>query len=124
MRERLRNEHRKTPERGVFHIKQDRGGIVDIEFLVQFLVLLHAHDHNELARWSDNIRQIETLAGCEIIEEDTAVFLKNAYIMLRSEIHRLSLQEKPAVINEEKFQDIRSEIIKLWDRYLSASFVL
>ena len=44
-------------------VKQDPGGITDIEFLVQYLVLREAYRYPDLVRWSDNIRQLEALAA-------------------------------------------------------------
>ncbi len=117
MRERMRKEHN-ILKPGNFNIKQDRGGIVDIEFLVQYLVLLNAHKNVKLVRWSDNIRQLEALAETKILGKQTALFLKDAYLTLRSKIHRLSLQEKPAIVPEEKFSDLQNEVQEVWNQYL------
>jgi len=117
MRDRMRNEHGGS-EPGVFNIKQGRGGIVDIEFLVQYLVLLNAETHNELVQWPDNIRQLEALAEAGILTLDTSRFLKEAYLTYRAEVHRLSLQEKSANIPEEAFHDLRENVKKIWDRYM------
>ncbi len=120
MRERLRKEHDGRPLAGQFNIKHGKGGVMDIEFLVQYLVLLHAHKHPELVEWSDNIRQIEALAKTSIFEKDIADFLTDAYIALRSKIHKLSLQETTLTVPEEQFQEFRDKTIKIWDRYLGA----
>ena len=61
MRQRMRRELLK-PEPGIFDLKQDRGGMVDIEFLVQYLVLLNSHDQKQLLKWTDNVRLIQALA--------------------------------------------------------------
>jgi len=119
MREKMRQEHKK-PKPGEFNVKQDRGGIVDIEFLVQFLVLMKAHDHEQLVTWSDNVRQLETLAATGVIDEDTALLLKNAYLAFRKEVHRLNLQEKPARVPEKKFHDLRQNVEKIWGRFLGS----
>ncbi len=117
MREKMRNEH-KRQDQGLFDIKQGNGGIVDIEFLVQYLVLLNAHRHDEIIKWPDNIRQLESLAHTSILDKKTAVFLKSAYLTFRKEVHRLNLQEKPSVVPDEKYNDLREKIRMLWDRYL------
>lgn len=117
MRERLRNE-RDDSEGDQFNIKDGRGGSIDIEFLVQFLILQHAHRFPELTRWSDNVRQIRTLAACGIIEWDTASFLRMAYLTFRSKIHRLNLQEQPARVAEDQFGPLRRGVAEIWDRYL------
>ncbi|MBW1941170.1 MAG: hypothetical protein JRI28_07440 [Deltaproteobacteria bacterium] len=118
MRERMRKEH-SLSKPGIFDLKQDRGGIVDIEFFVQYLVLLHAHENNELVKWTDNIRLLETLAEAGIIGSDTARFLKDAYLTYRSETHKLSLQKKPACVPEDKFRDLREQVNKIWGLFFT-----
>lgn len=76
-----------------FHIKQDPGGIVDIEFMVQYLLLRDSHQHPQLARWSDNMRLLETLAGEGVIDQETREALSGAYLHWREEVHRQALQQ-------------------------------
>jgi glutamate-ammonia-ligase adenylyltransferase len=113
MRERMRNE-RSYPEAEVFDLNQGRGGIVDIEFLVQYLVLLNANECVELLQWTDNVRLLETLAKTGIIDANTALLLKEAYLTYRSSTHRLSLQEKPAKVNRHQFHNLRENVKKIW----------
>ncbi len=117
MRERMRRELL-YPENGIFDLKQSAGGIVDIEFMIQYLVLLNSYKHHNLLKWTDNVRILQTLAETGIIDEHTANFLKEAYLTYRSAAHQLSLQEKPARAPEEKFRDLRKKVKKLWDLYL------
>ncbi len=117
MRERMRKEHLKA-EPGVFDLKQDIGGIVDIEFLVQYLVLLKSSGHIELTKWTDNVRILQTLAETKIIDGDTAHFLKEAYLTYRLTAHRLSLQEKAAKVEDSRFIEIRERVKKIWDLLL------
>ncbi len=75
----------------LFDIKQDPGGITDIEFIVQYLVLREAESHPALVRWSDNIRQLEALAAAGTIAPDTAALLTETYRNYRQRLHRLAL---------------------------------
>jgi len=118
MRERMRKELLK-PEVGVFDLKQDRGGMVDIEFLVQYLVLLKSYEYRALLRWTDNVRLIQTLISTGAIDEYTAHLLKHAYLIYRAAAHQLSLQEKPAKVPQEKFSHLRSRMEKIWNAFLS-----
>ena len=102
------------PRQGTFDLKQGNGGIVDIEFMVQYLVLRHAGKHPELTTWSDNVRLLETLAGCGIIDAATAKFLKAAYLAFRAEVHKKNLQEKPARVPDARFSDLRNKVSTLW----------
>ena len=119
MRERLRKEHAgKHPQQ--FDIKQDIGGIVDIEFLVQYLVLLKSHEYTELLQWTDNVRLLQTLIETGILADIQAHFLKEAYLTYRAVVHRLSLQEKQAIVSEGRFRPLREDVAKLWNHYMHA----
>ena len=118
MREKMRTTLSKKSLHG-FDLKQDRGGIVDIEFLVQFLVLLNAHKFNELVTYSDNVRQIQALAETGILNEKVAHLLRRIYLVYRATVHRLNLAEKPHTVPIDIFKDLRQHIDKIWSFYLS-----
>jgi glutamate-ammonia-ligase adenylyltransferase len=72
-------------------LKYGRGGIVDIEFVVQYLVLKNASLYPDLGRWSDVVRILEALEACEILSPSDANSLKEAYLGLRSSVHRAAV---------------------------------
>ena len=72
-------------------LKYGRGGIVDIEFVVQYLVLKNASLYPDLGRWSDVVRVLEALEACEILSPCDANSLKEAYLGLRSSVHRAAV---------------------------------
>ncbi|RZB31958.1 MAG: [glutamine synthetase] adenylyltransferase / [glutamine synthetase]-adenylyl-L-tyrosine phosphorylase [Desulfobacteraceae bacterium Eth-SRB1] len=117
MRERMRKKYLRHKPKS-FDIKQDTGGIVDIEFLVQYLVLLNSYKHNELLKWTDNVRLLQALAETGVIDKHTAHFLKDAYLDYRKAVHNLSLQEKPALTPENQFHDLRKQIRKIWKEFI------
>lgn len=98
----------------VFNLKKDPGGVTDIEFIVQFLILAHAHEHPELVRWSDNIRQLDSLQVAGVLPTDTAEALADAYRTLRDRIHELSLQEQEAVVDAGQFMRERKVVRAAW----------
>jgi glutamate-ammonia-ligase adenylyltransferase len=115
MRERMRqNLGMKRP--GGFDIKHGRGGMIDIEFIVQYLVLRWTHDHPGLARWSDNIRQLEGLSRTGLLEPATADYLAEAYRTYRRRVHACALQETLALAREDEWQETRARITALWER--------
>jgi glutamate-ammonia-ligase adenylyltransferase len=71
---------------------------VDIEFMVQYAVLAWARDEPELARWTDNIRILETLGRAGRFPEPVVDALIAAYIAFRSASHRLALQQAPGEV--------------------------
>ncbi|MBW2014438.1 MAG: bifunctional [glutamate--ammonia ligase]-adenylyl-L-tyrosine phosphorylase/[glutamate--ammonia-ligase] adenylyltransferase, partial [Deltaproteobacteria bacterium] len=117
MRKRMRREL-SSHEPELFDLKQDTGGIVDIEFLVQYLVLLKSSEYNELTRWTDTVRLLETLNQTGIIDADIAHLLKEAYLTYRAAVHQLNLQEKPAKVPENKFCSLREKVKRIWDDFM------
>ncbi len=123
IRERLRKQHQQGA-RGFFDIKQDAGGIVDIEFLVQYLVLRHAYHHPAIARWTDNVRLIQALNESRILDEDTAFALRRAYLIYRAVAHRLNLRQEPVKVAHAQFGPLRRFVIQTWNRFLSPPRIL
>jgi [glutamine synthetase] adenylyltransferase / [glutamine synthetase]-adenylyl-L-tyrosine phosphorylase len=116
MRERMRREHlQPVPEK--FDLKQGVGGMVDIEFIVQYLALLHAHEYPEIIRWSDNVRILNALNRTGIINDQIAHILRDGYLTYRAMVHRLSLQNKIATVMENRFLKLRKIILKVWNNF-------
>jgi glutamate-ammonia-ligase adenylyltransferase len=102
MREKMRKHLGQATKDGKFSLKQGVGGIVDIEFMVQFAVLAWSHNHPELSRWSDSIRILESLAQSGLLSEQTTSQLIDAYKRYRSAGHLLQLQNQlPEIANAE-----------------------
>ncbi|HEX5055300.1 MAG TPA: bifunctional [glutamate--ammonia ligase]-adenylyl-L-tyrosine phosphorylase/[glutamate--ammonia-ligase] adenylyltransferase, partial [Gammaproteobacteria bacterium] len=99
MRNRMKAELARGSQ-GSFDLKQDRGGITDIEFIVQYGVLAWARDFPELTRYPDNIRILEQFERCALLPAEQARFLSDAYRHLRGKIHRLALQGRQAVLED------------------------
>ncbi len=125
MREKMRHSlsrgasgEKKGGKRDKFDLKQDRGGIADIEFMVQYVVLGWAHSHPELLQWRDNIRLLERMSQCEIIGSDETAILSDAYRQYRACVHRLSLQQQPAVVSGETFNELQEGVIQVWQRLM------
>ncbi|AOY88861.1 bifunctional glutamine synthetase adenylyltransferase/deadenyltransferase [Marinobacter salinus] len=102
----------------VFHIKHDAGGIVDIEFLVQYLMLAWCSEHPELTQWSDNIRQMEALGQVGVIPMEDAETLREAFIALRSTIHHRALQNLNSQVAGDAFPQERAYIRSMWQKVM------
>ena len=83
---------------GSFDIKQDPGGIADIEFLVDYWVLAHSGEYPELVEFPDNIRQLEALERVGLVPAERCLRLKEAYLALRRRVHELALDEGGRVV--------------------------
>jgi [glutamine synthetase] adenylyltransferase / [glutamine synthetase]-adenylyl-L-tyrosine phosphorylase len=117
MRLKMKNE-RIYKDKSLFDLKQGDGGIVDIEFLVQYLTLLNAAKYRKIIKWTNTINIIESLAEYGIIDDITANLLKKAYISYRHTSNRLYLNDKKAVISDDNFRSMRTSVIKAWEYYL------
>lgn len=119
MREKMR-AHLGNKHRDRFDIKTDAGGITDIEFITQYLVLRYAHDKPKLTRWSDNVRILELLAQNDIMDEQEALALTRAYTTLRDALHHLALQEQPGNVAQTRFSAERAQVEASWLKWLVA----
>ncbi|BCD99917.1 bifunctional [glutamate--ammonia ligase]-adenylyl-L-tyrosine phosphorylase/[glutamate--ammonia-ligase] adenylyltransferase [Marinagarivorans cellulosilyticus] len=121
MRQKMRSQlgsKTKEEQAGQFHIKQDAGGIVDIEFIVQYLVLAHAHNNPTLVEWSDNIRILEAIGQSDLLSETQITTLIEAYKALRSETHKLALQQRGNKIDGAGFEGLRGDVQGVWRELL------
>lgn len=117
MRVKMR-DHLGGKKAGRFMLKQDPGGITDVEFLAQYLVLRYSHDKPKLTRWSDNVRIFESMMAQGIMEEQDAMALTHAYTTMRDQIHHRNLLNLDADVAEEKFTNERQLVTKLWHEWL------
>jgi glutamate-ammonia-ligase adenylyltransferase len=102
-----------------FHIKQDTGGIVDIEFMVQYAVLAWSQADPALLAYTDNIRILECLAQTSRLSTEEVDQLIEAYKAFRSAGHRLTLQQKPSVIAADELLNERHNVQSIWDTWFA-----
>ena len=109
---------KQTQQAGKFNLKQDAGGIVDIEFLAQFAVLAYAHDYPSLTRWTDNVRIFETLATLGIWSEQSCQELTDAYLRFRAATHQLALAKEDLLVEDALWHDTRSIVQAQWQQLM------
>ena len=114
MRARMRKNLDRT-RNGWFDLKQGRGGIADIEFMVQYLILRWVARYPVLADWTDNVRLLEALARLELLPSTAAADLTGAYKALRAAYHRSALQEEqPTHILDDQLAGPREQVRTWW----------
>lgn len=97
MRERMRRELSVDTD-VLFDLKQGAGGIADIEFMVQYLLLKNSRHDQSLLKFTDNIRQIDALQREGFLAAETAKVLTDAYLKLRGLYHQSAMSlSKPVV---------------------------
>ncbi len=103
-----------------FDLKQDHGGVADIEFMVQYGVLAGACETPLLVEYTDNIRLLEALAEASELGTEAAALLTDAYRAFRTRIHRLALLGEPAVVARDgELERYREAVARIWDQWLA-----
>lgn len=97
-----------------FELKHDTGGLIDVEFIVQYLVLAHAADHIELTANKGNIALLGMAARAGLIPEDLALRSADAYRAMRHAQHGLRLNQRPSRIFDDSLDAAREPVQALW----------
>ena len=117
MRQRMRKEVDRSDSE-YFDLKNGQGGIGDIEFLVQYLVLEQAADHPDVIFYSDNIRQLDALTATGCLDQDVGDALQDAYRDYRLRQHHLVLDDRPPLVAADEFARQRALVTETWDAWL------
>jgi glutamate-ammonia-ligase adenylyltransferase len=113
MREQLLAGHPNPTE--LFDLKHDRGGMIDIEFTVQYLVLGHSHDHAELTRNAGNIALLKAAGEMGLVARDSAGAVADAYRDYRRRQHWLRLNgAKYARVPADQVENRIRATLSLW----------
>jgi glutamate-ammonia-ligase adenylyltransferase len=136
MRQKMLDAHPNTS--GLFDIKHDRGGLIDVEFIVQYLVLGHACHHKELTGNIGNIALLKLAAKLGLIRNEVAEPALNAYREFRRTQHWLRLggcsdlagsssangkSQKFARVQADHFEDEIAAVSRLWNEVFGTSTV-
>jgi glutamate-ammonia-ligase adenylyltransferase len=113
MRERMRTELARS-QPGQFDLKQDAGGVADIEFLAQYWGLRWSGDYPPVAWFADTIRVLESLASADLVPQADIDPLVAAYRHYRARTHRLSIEGRPAIVAATEFGPERAAVTALW----------
>ncbi len=98
-----------------FDLKHGRGGIIDVEFSVQYLVLAYACDHPELADNVGNIALLQRAATAGLLSDDLAGRCRDAYRTYRRLQHAQRLNsQKSASQDDGSLQAMRDNVMQLW----------
>lgn len=117
MREKMRS-HLDSSDDQYVDIKQGQGGLVDIEFLAQYLVLQYSHQVPDIARYCDNVRIFEQLFKAKVISLSEQTILSQVYCKLRDSGHRAILQNQKQLISTQEFDQHKQEVIDIWQKFL------
>ncbi len=116
MREKMRN-HLDKSQYTLVDIKQGVGGLVDIEFLAQYLVLAHSHQYERLPEHCDNLGIFKSLANLKILNETERDLLVNSYQKLRDYGHKATLQNEALLIADSLLVE-QKQVVELWKKFI------
>lgn len=119
MRQKMQSALDKSDEH-YFDLKQGPGGIVDIEFMMQFLVLSYAHQYPKLVEYSDNMRILELVAELGLLSNEQVDQLQAAYQTYRSKYHRVALQNEKPLVETSCYVAERTAVSDIWQQLMMA----
>ena len=115
MRRKMHDGH--PNDSGLFDIKHDSGGMVDIEFMVQFLVLAHSAQHPELAHNIGNLALLTRAGELGLVDAQLAQAVCHAYRSLRAVQHKMRLHNiTPGRMEASGFDT--TPVLALWEKLL------
>ena len=119
MRKKMHDGHPNNSD--LFDIKHDRGGMVDIEFMVQFLVLAYANKHPQLADHKGNLALLKRSGECELIDPQQAEAVSRIYRNLRAIQHKMRLNNlSPCLIDPSEIDTVPVRL--LWKALLGDDY--
>ena len=107
-----------TKQSNQFDLKQSKGGIADIEFIVQFGVLARAAKKPALTTYTDNVRLLDGLQDDGFISKAQAETLKAAYCTYRDTGHKLVLQGERALVNAAVVHELSQQVEQIWRDFM------
>jgi [glutamine synthetase] adenylyltransferase / [glutamine synthetase]-adenylyl-L-tyrosine phosphorylase len=116
MRDRVRAAHRIPTDR--FDVKHSPGGMVDAEFVMQYLVLAHSREHLELRDNTGNIKLLQRAENCGLLLPGMGEAAAKAYRELRRMQHRARLDEAPTQVDPALVAASAAAVRALWDHVL------
>lgn len=119
MRERMALAHPAKAHK--FDIKQSQGGMIDAEFVMQFLVLSQSGAHPELLANAGNIALLERAQALGLLPEGVGHAAATAYRTLRQVQHKARLDEAPSQVDTGHLQAERDAILALWQTVFTPS---
>ena len=103
-----------------FDIKQGVGGIADIEFIVQYLVLRWAKEYPQLLETTGMLPMLKRFVNYHLLSQMACEQLSEAYRAYRAETHRLVLQNQSAVVDTQKFAEYQRQVLHWWQTVVEA----
>lgn len=121
----LQHHGSKATGKSGFHLKYDPGGLIDIEFMVQFSLLAHCQHQPDLGQWSDNMRTLDQLVALAIWPAESAKDLQQCYLQLREQVHSNSLAKHSRLIDDpdlrQRLEEQARVVLRWWQHWMQGN---
>jgi glutamate-ammonia-ligase adenylyltransferase len=117
MRQRMRQELDKSSPDAI-DLKHGRGGIVDVEFMVQWGVLYWSAKHTDLLGFTDNNGLLEAFSRAGLMTADEVGELSAAYSAIRRRVNHLALQDESPLVGLDELSEHREAVARIWDKHM------
>ena len=116
MRDKVRAAHpvRGAVQSAMFDVKHSVGGMIDVEFATQYLVLTQSAAHPELQDNAGNIALLQRAQACGLLPDAVGKAAADAYRELRRAQHRARLDEQPTQVDPVLYATQRDAVLALW----------
>ncbi len=118
MREKMRSHLDRSSDK-LYDIKHGVGGMIDIEFISQYLLLKYAPIYPQMKLWTDNVRILEECSNLGIVDKSITDELIAAYIDIRQVYHELSLADLPRLISVSDRIPATYRVEEIWKKIFS-----
>lgn len=105
---------------GLFHLKSDEGGIVDIEFIAQYLVLLYSHEVTALATVRATLQIFDIVQKQSNLHIEYLSGMRDIYLLYRKRINELTLAYDTVVVAAEEYAQQRQQVSGVWQQLLAS----
>ena len=102
------------------NVKYARGGVVDVEFIVQYLILAHARRYPQLLDNYGNIALLNIAADCGLIDKTLAEQSRTAYRFYRQQQHNTKLRDAKKTEVTDELLTHYGNVRKLWQEVFGA----
>ncbi len=106
---------------GFFDLKHSSGGMTDVEFTAQYLVLAYAPQYPKMELWTDNIRIFEECVRLKLLSPEDGNYLKEAYLAIRNRYNRQALLGKSKIVPDTELVPEREHVAAIWKRIMGES---
>ena len=106
---------------GFFDLKHSSGGMTDVEFTAQYLVLAYAPQYPKMELWTDNIRIFEECVRLKLLSPEDGNYLKEAYLAIRNRYNRQALLGKSKIVPDTELIPEREHVAAIWKRIMGES---